>query len=366
MADTFTKLFSGIIASTVWQEPDSTRLTWITMLAMADKDGMVAASVPGLAHMARVTLPQCEAALATFLAPDPYSRTPDHDGRRIEPCDGGWVLLNHWLYRGKRDDEDRRARQREWDRRNRPSGHQRAKAAESDEKSDQSDAKSDESDEIRQGPTQADTDADTDAEESKAKATVHSAAPTAPMDGLGIEGEGPKPEAPEPVADAEAPLPKRITGAKKKATALRFPEWYAAYPVKKGRALAEKAWKKAGGDDMADQLIAHVRRMEREDDTWLRGFIPHPATYLNGERWTDEPMKDKPQGASTAAAPAPETFGAKAALVQSETKLERELGYIRQQYNVGAYGEGAEAKKKAGELMAEAQRKYGGGNGNAG
>lgn len=363
-ADTFTKLFSGIIASTVWQEPDSTRLTWITMLAMADKDGVVAASVPGLAHMARVSLPQCEAALATFLAPDPYSRTPDHDGRRIEACDGGWRLLNHALYRGKRDDEDRRARQREWDRNNRPSGHQRAKA-----KAAQSDSQSDQSDENRQGPTQA--EADTEAEASKAKATVHPAAPSALLDGdadgLGMQGETPMPGAPEPDPEAGAPQERRtpIRGAKKPQTAARFPEWYAAYPVKKGRANAEKAWRKLGCDAMADTLIAHVRRMEREDDTWLRGFIPHPATYLNQERWNDEPTKDKPQGASTAAPPAPETFGAKAALAQSESKLDREIAYIRHQYATGAYGEGETAKAEAKRLLEAAQAKYGDGNGNA-
>jgi hypothetical protein len=49
MSVTFTKLFSSITESTVWDEPDRVRLVWITMLAMADKHGRVWASVPGLA-----------------------------------------------------------------------------------------------------------------------------------------------------------------------------------------------------------------------------------------------------------------------------------------------------------------------------
>lgn len=105
MSVTFTKLFTSITESTVWFEPDSTRLVWITMLAMADRKGRVFASVPGLAHRARVTEEQCEAALKCFLSPDTKSRTKDHEGRRIEEIDGGWVLLNHEKYRSIRDEE---------------------------------------------------------------------------------------------------------------------------------------------------------------------------------------------------------------------------------------------------------------------
>lgn len=75
------------------------------MLAMADKNGRVWASVPGLANRARVPLADAEIALAAFLAPDAYSRTPDNEGRRIEPIDGGWRLLNHEKYRSIRDEE---------------------------------------------------------------------------------------------------------------------------------------------------------------------------------------------------------------------------------------------------------------------
>lgn len=99
MGHTFVKLFSSITDSTVWGEPDSTRLVWITMLAMTDQHGHINASVPGLAHRARVPIGDCEAALRTFLSPDPYSRTAEYDGRRIEVIDGGWRLLNYQKYR---------------------------------------------------------------------------------------------------------------------------------------------------------------------------------------------------------------------------------------------------------------------------
>ena len=119
MSLTFTKLFSSITESTVWCEPAHTRLVWITMLAMADRRGRIYASVPGLANRARVSLEDAEAALATFLAPDKYSRTTDNDGRRIKPIQGGWTLLNYAFYRNLRDVDARREYQLEWDREHR-------------------------------------------------------------------------------------------------------------------------------------------------------------------------------------------------------------------------------------------------------
>jgi hypothetical protein len=95
----FTKLFSSIITSTVWMEDDQTRLVWITMLALADKNGEVQGSVPGLARIAAVPVDACRVALTLFLSPDPDSRTKDDEGRRIEEIDGGWLLLNHAKYR---------------------------------------------------------------------------------------------------------------------------------------------------------------------------------------------------------------------------------------------------------------------------
>jgi hypothetical protein len=105
MSVTFTKLFSSITESTIWVAPDPHRLCWITMLAMADRQGRVWASIPGLANRARISVDDTRAAIASFLSPDPDSRTKDWEGRRIEEIDGGWRLLNHAKYRAIRDEE---------------------------------------------------------------------------------------------------------------------------------------------------------------------------------------------------------------------------------------------------------------------
>ena len=103
----YTKLFSSIVTSTIWSESDRTRIVWITMLAICDKNGEVQGSIPGLARIAGVPVEDCRAAIATFLAPDPDSRTKDDEGRRLEEIDGGWLLLNYGKYREMASGEDR-------------------------------------------------------------------------------------------------------------------------------------------------------------------------------------------------------------------------------------------------------------------
>lgn len=110
----YTKLFGEIVNSTIWQESSDVRVVWITMLAICDQRGFVAASVPGLAKQSGVPLAQCEEALTKFKAPDPFSRTKDNEGRRIKDGDGGWYILNHAKYRAKMGEEERKAYRAEW------------------------------------------------------------------------------------------------------------------------------------------------------------------------------------------------------------------------------------------------------------
>lgn len=110
----WTKLDSGLIHSTIWREPDHVRIIWITMLAMSEADGVVHASIPGLADAARISLDDTKDALNRLSSPDEYSRTPDNDGRRIDSVDGGWLLLNHGKYRGGKVDRTNAERQKKW------------------------------------------------------------------------------------------------------------------------------------------------------------------------------------------------------------------------------------------------------------
>lgn len=156
----YTKLFNSILHSTIWSEPHETRILWITMLAMSDRNGCVNASIPGLARMAGVSIDQCKDGIQKFLSPDPYSRTPDNEGRRIEQIDGGWHLLNHGKYREMMSLEERREYNR------RKQAERRAKL--STPPADMSMTVND----SQQCQHIADTDTDTDNNSSPAKARV--------------------------------------------------------------------------------------------------------------------------------------------------------------------------------------------------
>lgn len=104
----YTKLFAEIIESTIWQETNDCRVLWITLLALKDREHVCRATIPYLAKVANITVEQVEEYLARFQEPDKYSRSQEHEGRRIERVDGGWFILNGEKYRQKLSQIDRK------------------------------------------------------------------------------------------------------------------------------------------------------------------------------------------------------------------------------------------------------------------
>ncbi len=91
----YNKLFTKILDSSIWLEPTSTRIVWVTFLAVMDEHGFAQfATVGNVANRARVTLEEAQTAVATLEAPDKASSDKDHKGRRLERVPGGWIVLN--------------------------------------------------------------------------------------------------------------------------------------------------------------------------------------------------------------------------------------------------------------------------------
>ena len=84
----YTKLFGTLVTSTVWTLPDAIRIVWITMLALADKDGIVWATLPGLSQQAKVSLEEGEKAIEGFSQPDRWSRNKDDEGGALKRLKG--------------------------------------------------------------------------------------------------------------------------------------------------------------------------------------------------------------------------------------------------------------------------------------
>jgi len=108
----FSKLVPEIVQSSIWNESCEIRIVWITMLAIRDQSGYVRGNAETLARIGNVTQSAVEQALAKFQQADPSSHTPDNDGRRIAPAPGGWIVLNHELYRLNDDIQREKTRER--------------------------------------------------------------------------------------------------------------------------------------------------------------------------------------------------------------------------------------------------------------
>jgi hypothetical protein len=68
-----------------------------------------------------------------------------------------------------------------------------------------------------------------------------------------------------------------------------FPEFWAAYPRKVGKGQARKAYAKAVRIAPHDEIMYGLSQQMPGMEAKETQFIPHASTWLNGERWQDEP-----------------------------------------------------------------------------
>jgi len=217
-----------------------TRIVWITLLAMAGKDGVAEASVPGLADFARVPVEKTEAALAKLSAPDTYSRSKEYEGRRIIEVDGGWLLVNHAKYRAKLGEIERRE-------------YKRLKQAHYREQQVST------VDNCGQCSPNVDTVDTKQKQKQKQKQVEHVPAVPAVDDG--------------------------------------FDAFWKAYPKKRDKGHAAKCWMKMKpSPDLQVTILASIA-VQRTWRDWTKDngdFIPHPTTWLNGQGWANEETTTAP------------------------------------------------------------------------
>lgn len=73
----------------------------------------------------------------------------------------------------------------------------------------------------------------------------------------------------------------------------RFKAFWDAYPRKVGKDDAFKAFGKAVKRAPFDEILAGISRYAVDPNLPDVEFIPHPATWLNGGRWADDPCPPK-------------------------------------------------------------------------
>lgn len=87
------------------------------------------------------------------------------------------------------------------------------------------------------------------------------------------------------------PNHKPLTNKNTMANPDGFDAFWSAYPRKVSKPQAIRAFAKIKPDDQLLEAILAALTNQKRSDQWTRdggAFIPHPATWLNNQRWTDE------------------------------------------------------------------------------
>jgi len=111
-AKVFKSMFDGSLRGR-----SEAQLVFVNLIATADRQGVVDKHFRVIADETGLSIEAVKNAILELESPDPESRTPDLQGRRIERLDDhrdwGWRVVNYLHYRGIRDEETRREQNRE-------------------------------------------------------------------------------------------------------------------------------------------------------------------------------------------------------------------------------------------------------------
>lgn len=243
MKMSYSKLHSSIVNSSLWTQADSVRVLFVTLLAIADREGYIYGSKIGLSRIANIKADDIDFSFSTLLLPDPDScdliRSPENEGKRLEEISGGFRLLNYEYYRGLRDDDERREQNKQAQKRFRD----------------------------------------------KQSATVSNSKPASAKVTQGQKIVSP--------AEAEADAVSQKHSSRKSSIDEFFEKSYKQYPRHTGKPAALKAWlkaiKKHNGEMIYQQIIHYAKVCERYRKP--KEYTPHLSTWLNDERFMDDPSE---------------------------------------------------------------------------
>jgi hypothetical protein len=96
------KLFASMYDGTLYGKWQAL-VTFQQMVILSTPDGIVDMTSQNISGRTSIPLEIIEAGVSDLEAPDPHSRTPDHEGRRIIRLDAhrpwGWQIVNHKKYK---------------------------------------------------------------------------------------------------------------------------------------------------------------------------------------------------------------------------------------------------------------------------
>lgn len=116
MAFMYCKLFASLYQGTLRGKSHEI-LVFTNLLAHADAEGYVDKHFRAIADEVGLTVDEVKTAISLLESPDPESRSPENEGRRLLRINDhrawGWQVVNYAKYRNIKSDEDRRKANRE-------------------------------------------------------------------------------------------------------------------------------------------------------------------------------------------------------------------------------------------------------------
>ena len=103
-----------------------------------------------------------------------------------------------------------------------------------------------------------------------------------------------------PEENAEKKEDKAVAPTEKSDPSI-FERFWALYPNHANKKTAEKKFKKLSNATIK-KMVLDVKNRKVNHDQWIKGFIPHLATYINQERWNDpivRPTGEKAENKNT-------------------------------------------------------------------
>lgn len=247
MPSLYTRVFTKILSSSIaedWQ----VRHVFEDMFKMADRFGVVDMTREAFSRHINVPLDIVNRAIAALESPDSRSRDDDEEGRRIvrldDHRDWGWKIVNWEKYDSIKTAADQADRQRRHRQR------------------------------LPQAPLQI------------PETQINTKTKTQP-------NLNPIPN-PNPTGSDDVTCSNGDVTRHNGEALCHFDIFWEAYPRKVGKLNAVNAWNKAvsaGVMPSIDALVDAVRAQCASQQWQKEGgqFIPHPATWLNNQRWTDVP-----------------------------------------------------------------------------
>lgn len=229
----FTQMYEGTLAS---RGPWEALVTFQQLIVLANRHGEVDMTADAISRRTTIPLEIIKRGIEELAKPDPESRSPELEGRRIVLLDEhrawGWKLVNYDKYRKIRSEEERREYQRVL------MANRRSKA--------------------------------------KKLAPVSNVSPCSMQYAESSKHQNPSAAYPAAVALGSP----------------QFHEFWQAYPKKVDKQEALKSWVKGLCDGHLGEVLAGLEKWKATEQWSDPEKIPYPSTWLNKRRWKEAPEKN--------------------------------------------------------------------------